>query len=87
MNFHPSVLAQAAFLDKPRSLMELYSVVGLIEEKFSVAEERRRTDGVSGFSRGGGGVSRDASRSPRAGTELPRCWGCGRSGHFRRDCP
>jgi hypothetical protein len=92
MNFHPSVLAQAAFLDKPRSLKELYNVVGLIEEKFSVAGEQRRMEGVSLRSRGGGGVPRDASRStpPRAGAPgavLPRCWGCGRSGHFKRDCP
>jgi hypothetical protein len=89
MNFHPSVLAHAAFLDKSRSLKELYNVVGLIEEKLSVA--KRRIDGVSQLSRGVGGVSRDASRStpPRAGTSgtvLPRCWGCSRSGHFRRDC-
>jgi len=32
MNFHPSILAHAAFLYKPRSLKELYRVVGLIEK-------------------------------------------------------
>jgi len=41
MNFHPSILAHAAFLDKPRSLKELYRVVGLIEQKFAVAKERQ----------------------------------------------
>jgi len=36
MNFHPDVLAKAAFLDKPRCLKDLYRVVGLIEEKVYV---------------------------------------------------
>jgi hypothetical protein len=53
MNFHPGVLAQAAFLDGPRSLKELYNVVGLLEEKFSVAGERRRMEDASLRSRGG----------------------------------
>ena len=42
MNFHPEVLSQAAFLDKPRTGRELYRVVGLIEERFSVRQERVR---------------------------------------------
>jgi len=34
MNFHPSILAHAAFLDTPRSVKDMYRVVGLIAEKF-----------------------------------------------------
>jgi hypothetical protein len=40
MNFHPGILSQAALLDRPRSLKELYLVVAVIEEKCSVARER-----------------------------------------------
>ena len=36
MNVHLDILGQAAFLDRPRSLKELYRVVGLIEENVSV---------------------------------------------------
>jgi hypothetical protein len=39
MNLHPDVLAQAAFLERPHSLTELYNVVGLIEEKIAVVRE------------------------------------------------
>ena len=49
MNFHPDILRQAAFLDKPRSLQDLRRVAGLTEEKFAVLKERRRLDqGMSG---------------------------------------
>jgi len=41
MNVHLDVLAKAAFLDRPRCLRVLYRVVGLIEEKISVAKERQ----------------------------------------------
>jgi hypothetical protein len=46
MNFHPSILAQAA-LDRPRTLKEFYQVVGSIEVKFSVSKERQRMEGAS----------------------------------------
>jgi hypothetical protein len=39
MNFHPDILSQAAFLDRPRSHKQLHQVIGLIEEKFSVLKE------------------------------------------------
>jgi len=42
INFHPSVLAHAPFFDQQRSLKELYRVVGLIVETFSVAKQRQR---------------------------------------------
>jgi hypothetical protein len=44
MNFHPSILAHAAFVEKPCSLKELQRVVGLIKEKFVVAKERQRVE-------------------------------------------
>jgi hypothetical protein len=39
MNFHPNILAHAAFIDRPRTLKELYQVVGIVEEKLAVARE------------------------------------------------
>jgi hypothetical protein len=45
-NLHPSILAKAAFLERPHSRAQLYSAVGLIEEKFSVLRERQRTQSV-----------------------------------------
>jgi hypothetical protein len=55
MNFHPDIAAQAAFLNTPSSLKELYQVVGLIEERAAVVEERRKM--------------REAIRAPRAGPQ------------------
>jgi hypothetical protein len=43
MNLHPSVLAHAAFMERPHSRKDLYHVVGLIEEKCSVLRERQRS--------------------------------------------
>lgn len=44
MNSLPSILAHAAFLDKPRSLNELCNVIVVIEETFLFVEERRRNE-------------------------------------------
>jgi len=92
MNFHPSILAHAAFLVKPRSLKEMYHIVGLIEEKFRVLKERQRMEWPSQLSSSGSVGSRNASRSAPVHSGAPasvtsRCWGCGRYSHFRRDCP
>ena len=43
MNLHPSILAHATFLEKPHSRKELYSAVGMSEEKVSVLNDRQRT--------------------------------------------
>jgi len=92
MNLHPQVLSQAAFLEKPRSRKELYRLVGLIEEKFSVLKERSRLGPE--VTRGGGngsdcgGRPRDDRRDPRAPVRgSVRCWQCGQQGHVRRSCP
>jgi hypothetical protein len=53
-NLHLSIIAQVAFLERPHSRAHLYSVVGLIEEKFSVLMERRRVHPVPTTSSGGG---------------------------------
>jgi len=92
MNFHPSILAHAAFLDKPRSLKELYRVVGLIE-KFAVAKERQRVQKPFHLSSSSSRVGpRNAShvapvRSRASASASAKCWTCGQSGHFRRNCP
>jgi hypothetical protein len=44
MNLHQDILAQAAFLPKPSSYMELRDMVGLIEETMAVLAERQRSD-------------------------------------------
>ena len=44
INFHPSILAQVAFLDKPQSLEDLYKAAALNEEKFSVLKEWQRVE-------------------------------------------
>ena len=70
MNFHPAVLSQAAFLDKSLTAWELYLVVGLIEEWFSVCQERVRTG--QGADRGseGGGTPQPLPGMPHLGQEV-----------------
>ena len=43
-NLHPNILKQAAFLDKPSTRRELIGVIGLIEERMSIAAERQKTE-------------------------------------------
>jgi hypothetical protein len=92
MNFHPDVLSQAAFLDKPRTRRELYRVVGLIEERFSVRQERARIgQGPGGGSEGGQNPTTPSSnaqnKSRGPGSGQVKCWNCGQSGHVRTNCP
>ena len=92
MNFHPDVLAKAAFLDRPRSLNELYRAVGLIEEKISVSNERQRAEPEARRQSGGAGWPRDVPRTSRrrqdrAGAATTKCWSCGEPGHYQRSCP
>ena len=92
MNFHPSVIAYAAFVDKPSSLKELQRVVGLIEEKSAVANERRR---VELDARPVGANPSSVHVVPRSTPArvaarqnmVTKCWDCGSPGHFRRKCP
>jgi hypothetical protein len=86
MNLHPSILAEAAFLKWPHSRAQLYSAVGLIEEKFSMLKERQRIQSVPNTSRGGGSRGRETSRDGQENPRFPRCWKCGRVGHVRHHC-
>ena len=92
MYFHPDVLSQAAFLDKPRSRRELYHVIGLVEERFAVQHERERSCLRADRKREGGGDSTlSRSNAPRR-SQNPRpnqvnCWSCGQPGHVKRSCP
>ena len=88
MNFHPSVLSHAAFIDRPRSLKELYQVVGLLEEKVAITKERQRLCSPPTDIPSSRGVSRSGSTRPGLSPGTPlECWNCGSTGHVRRECP
>jgi hypothetical protein len=85
MNLHPAVLAQSSFLDRPRSRKELLHVVGLIEERAAVAQERCKMR----FSEK---ARRIALKTPHGnarvvGRAVMKCWNCNQVGHLRRACP
>jgi hypothetical protein len=92
MNLHPDVLKQAALLNRPQLRLELYQVLGLIEERCSVQREREKRERDVSSVRDGGVRPWDASRithrKTEAAAEAPvKCWGCGRPGHVKRHCP
>jgi hypothetical protein len=92
MNFHPSILAHAAFLDRPRSREELHKVVCLIEEKSAVANERQRGQESARLLKNSNVATRNVSRiapvrSGGSASVSSRCWSCGQPGHFRRNGP
>ena len=92
MNFHPDVLSQEAFLDKPRSRRELYQVIGLVEERFAVQHERERSGLRADGKRGGGGDPTSSRSNVPGKLRNPRpnqvnCWSCGQPGHVKRSCP
>ena len=86
MNLHPTIVAHAAFLERPRSRKELYNAVGLIEEKFSVLKERQRTEPGVAIPSGSELRNREQSRNVPANSRPNRCWNCGRLGHVKRNC-
>jgi len=92
MNFHPDILAKAAFLDRPQCLKDLYRVVGLIEEKISVSTERERTEQEARRQSGGAGEPRDVPQTARRRQERPgaaatKCWSCGQPDTIRGIAP
>jgi len=66
MNLHPSISAHTALLDRPRSFKDLYRVVGLIEEKFSVARERQRVEEAPRYPGNTRAALRETLRPPSA---------------------
>jgi hypothetical protein len=42
MNLHPSILAHTAFVDRPRSRMQLYNVIRIMEKSSVTAEKKRQ---------------------------------------------
>jgi hypothetical protein len=86
MNLHPDILAQSAFVDKPRTRKELYDVIGIVEEKMAVVRARQcnlATQQIAGREELRNSTGRqnvvDRSRSLK-------CWICGRLGHIQRNC-
>jgi hypothetical protein len=81
----------AAFVNKPTSRKELEQLIGQLEEKSVVAEERMRQEVEARPSE----AVKDSSPSAfRGGLRRPgegistqcRCWTCG-IGHVSRNCP
>jgi hypothetical protein len=84
-NLHPSVLAHAAFMDRPHTKAELLRIIETLEERASVRVERKQQAEVKK-------VVRSEERPVRQGESNtqqrrgPKCWGCGQLGHVRRNC-
>ena len=57
MNLHPSVLAHAAFLDRPHTKRQLLDAIAMVEEKLFVLKERSRSQPQ--MKESGGGASRN----------------------------
>ena len=90
-NLHPWILGQATLLDRPHSLTELLQLVAVIEEQCAVAQERQQVahgPPVEGSAGVGPGVNSrvESRRQGRFAGASMKCWGCGRLGHFRRNC-
>jgi len=89
-DLHPQILAQAAFLPRPRAYIELKDMVGLEEERLPVLTERQSLDTGSSSSQmvekgklsdkkagGAAGVGKQSSKNE------PTCWRCGKEDMFR----
>jgi len=86
MNFHPSVLAQSALVDRPHSRKELYEVVGIIEEKWAVTRERERTQVLLQERTVQESPGKESGRNGASTSRPIKCWECGRLGHVQRFC-
>ena len=74
MNLHPGILDNAAFLERPRSLAELYRTIGLNEEKISVSKEREQMELDTRARRGGRVEPREATHPTRRNQDRPGTW-------------
>jgi hypothetical protein len=86
MNLHPSVLAHSAFVHRPCSRKDLYTVVGLIEEKMAVNKERQRNSPAQLAMSDKGSRSNQGDQNRPRRSLPPKCWSCGREGHVQRNC-
>jgi hypothetical protein len=92
MNMHPHILAQSAFLERPRSYRELRKLVGHGEEKLAVLGQRQRVEnsqritlpGNTG-SRAASSFTKQLSRAPFVKSS-PKCWRCNQTEHVQRNC-
>jgi len=66
MNLHPEILKETAFLNSPNTREELGRVVNQIEERFCVANERRRMQRVTDNNQDRGGLPDRPHRYDRA---------------------
>jgi len=92
INLDPDILAEAAFLCRPKTIKDLNRVVGLIEERISASRERLRANLMTRGRVGAAGSP--GTRPGRVGLDTSRgaggtvkCWGCGQIGHYQRACP
>ena len=86
MNLLPTILAHAAFLERPRSRRVLNSAFGLIENKFSILKERHKTQPTVAISSGGDPHNRVPFQNVPPNSHPYRCWNWGHLDHERRNC-
>ena len=88
MNLHPSILNLVSLVNTPKSWRELAVMVSLVEEQSAVLIERQKSLRVNPSPNSARGRPHDlvANNSP-ANRRPVKCWGCGRIGHVRGNCP
>jgi hypothetical protein len=92
MNLQPSIQSMAAFVNKPTNRKELDQLIGQLEEKSVVAEERKRQEVEARPSEevkvSPPGAFQGGLRRPEKGVSAQmRCWTCGVKGHVSWNCP
>jgi len=92
MNLDPNILAQAAFLDRPKSIKDMNRVVGMKEERISASRKRLRANPHDkGESRGGMKPWDAPWQGPLTTSwvagDTVEFWGCGQTGHYQRVVP
>ena len=88
MNLHPSILNLVSLVNKPKSRRELAVMVSLAEEQSAVLNEREKSLQANPSSNGARGRPHDLVVKNGPVSRRPvKCWGCGRIGHVRGNCP
>jgi len=87
-NLHPSILNLVSLVNKPKSREELAVMVSLVEEQSAVLSEREKSLQANSISNSARGRPHDLVVKNGSGSRRPvKCWGCGRNGHVRGNCP